>query len=118
MWLMTTSRRRLATMAYHHGNLRRALIDAALQLFAQRGAFDFTVRELARQAGVTHNAPYRHFAGKTELIAAIAEEGFAMLAEAGQQALETASDPRARVRALGDAYVRFAIDHPHQFRVM
>ncbi|MGZ3420148.1 MAG: TetR/AcrR family transcriptional regulator [Polyangiales bacterium] len=105
-------------MAYHHGNLRRALLDTALELFVQRGAFDFTLRELAREAGVTHNAPYRHFAGKNELLAAIREEGFAMLAEAAQKALETETEPRPRVRALGDAYVRFAIERPHHFRLM
>jgi AcrR family transcriptional regulator len=105
-------------VAYHHGNLRRALLDAALDLFVQRGAFDFTLRELAREAGVTHNAPYRHFAGKNELLAAIREEGFAMLAAAAQAAIETVPEPRARVRALGDAYVRFAIERPHHFRLM
>jgi hypothetical protein len=57
---------------YHHGNLRRALLDAALALFAERGRFDFTMRELARAAGVTHNAPYRHFADRWALLDALA----------------------------------------------
>lgn len=105
-------------MAYHHGNLRRALLDAALELFVQRGAFDFTLRELAREAGVTHNAPYRHFAGKTELLAALRDEGFETLAASAQRALAGHDEPRARVRALGDAYVRFAIERPHHFRLM
>lgn len=108
-------------MAYHHGNLRRALLDAALELFVERGAFDFTLRELARQAGVTHNAPYRHFAGKAELLAALREDGFAMLAEACRgrlRALPDDSDARQRVRVLGEGYVRFAIEHPHHFRLM
>jgi AcrR family transcriptional regulator len=105
-------------MAYHHGNLRRALLDAALALFRRRGAFDFTLRELAREAGVTHNAPYRHFAGKDALLGALREEGFAMLARSAERALAGERDPRARVRALGDAYVRFAIAHPHHFRLM
>jgi AcrR family transcriptional regulator len=105
-------------MAYHHGNLRRALLDAALDLFAERGAFDFTLRELAREAGVTHNAPYRHFAGKTELLAALRDEGFAMLAESARAALQGKEGARARVRALGDAYVRFAIERPLHFRLM
>jgi len=105
-------------MAYHHGNLRRALLDAALVLFVERGAFDFTLRELARKAGVTHNAPYRHFAGKAELLTALREDGFAMLAEACRSRLGEESDPRIRVRLLGEAYVRFAIEHPHHFRLM
>lgn len=108
-----------AKRAYHHGNLRRALLDAALALFAARGTFDFTLRELAREAGVTHNAPYRHFASKGELLAALRVEGFAALAAACEEALAAAApDPRARVRALGEAYVRFALDHRHAFRLM
>jgi AcrR family transcriptional regulator len=105
---------------YHHGNLRRALLDAALAMFVARGSFDFTLRELAREAGVTHNAPYRHFAGKSELLAALREEGFGALAEACRAALVAAGpdDVRARVRALGEAYVRFAVGHPHHFRLM
>lgn len=105
-------------MAYHHGNLRRALLDAALGLFAERGSFDFTLRELAREAGVTHNAPYRHFAGKSELLAAIREEGFARLTAAAENALGGKVGARARVRALGEAYVRFALEHPQHFRLM
>jgi len=105
--------------AYHHGNLRRTLLDAAVALFAERGAFDFTLRELARAAGVTHNAPYRHFAGKAELLEALRSEGFLALTEAAQASLAAAGeDPRKRVRALGDAYLRFAIDEPHRFRLM
>jgi len=105
-------------LAYHHGNLRRALLDAALDMFASRGAFDFTLRELAREAGVTHNAPYRHFAGKAELLAALREEGFAELALAARAGLEASDDPRERIRALGEAYVRFALQRPHHFRLM
>jgi AcrR family transcriptional regulator len=104
--------------AYHHGNLRRALLDASLALFAERGSFDFTLRELARKAGVTHNAPYRHFAGKAELLAALRDEGSAMLDETCKARLAGAKEPRGRVRALGEAYVRFALAHPHHFRLV
>ena len=104
--------------AYHHGNLRRALLDASLALFAERGSFDFTLRELARKAGVTHNAPYRHFAGKAELLAALRDEGSAMLAAACRERLDGVEGPRARVRALGEAYVRFAMAHPLHFRLV
>jgi AcrR family transcriptional regulator len=104
---------------YHHGNLRRALLDGARALFAERGRFDFTFRELARAAGVTHAAPYRHFEGKAELFAALCDEGLARLAEATGAALaEAGHDPRARVRALGEAYVGFALAHPTDFRLM
>lgn len=105
--------------AYHHGNLRRAILDTALDLFVERGAFDFTLRELARKAGVTHNAPYRHFTNKSDLLSALRDEGFAELAKTCRDALETTStDLRQRVRVLGEAYVRFALAHPHHFRLM
>jgi AcrR family transcriptional regulator len=104
---------------YHHGNLRRALLDAALELFAERGNFDFTLRELARAADVTHGAPYRHFTGKAELLEALRDEGAALLLERSTVALERAGDdPRKQVRRLGEAYVRFALEHPHHFRLM
>lgn len=79
----------------------------------------FTLRELARDAGVTHNAPYRHFATKDALLAALRDEGFARLAATEREALEAAgSDARARVQALGEAYVRFALVEPVAFRLM
>jgi AcrR family transcriptional regulator len=109
----------VSSRPYHHGNLRRALLDGAVALFAARGSFDFTFRELAREAGVTHNAPYRHFTGKAELLAAVRAEGFANLVRVSRAALvRSGADPRQRVRALGEAYVRFAIARPHHFRLM
>jgi AcrR family transcriptional regulator len=104
---------------YHHGNLRRTLLDGALHLFAERGGVDFTLRELARAAGVTHNAPYRHFASKAELLAALRSEGLELLAGAARSAVAGADpSPQARVQALGEAYVRFALEHPHHFRLV
>jgi AcrR family transcriptional regulator len=105
--------------SYHHGSLRRELLDAALRRFTERGTLDFTLRELARDVGVTHNAPYRHFATKAALLDALREEGFARLADAERAALARAGeDVRARVRALGEAYVRFALAEPAAFRLM
>lgn len=106
---------------YHHGNLRRELLDAALRSFAARGNTDFTLRELAREVGVTHNAPYRHFKSKAELLGALRTEGFARLAAAERRALDRAGDAadvRTRVKVLGDAYVRFALEEPLAFRLM
>ncbi|HEY2514022.1 MAG TPA: TetR/AcrR family transcriptional regulator, partial [Polyangiaceae bacterium] len=88
-------------------------------LFAERGRFDFTMRELARAAGVTHNAPYRHFEDRWALLDALAAEGFERLRE---RSLAAASphprDARTRVVKLGEAYVGFAADHPDHFRLM
>lgn len=104
---------------YHHGDLRRALTGAALDLIARHGPAGFTLREAARRAGVTHAAPYRHFAGKTALLAAVAEEGFAGMRASMLAALARAgADPATRLQALGVAYVRYAVAHPSHFRVM
>ena len=103
---------------YHHGNLRRALLDAALALFAERNDVDFTFRELARAAGVTHNAPYRHFAGRTELLDALTEEGFAALTASVEAALAKAEGVEARVTALGEGYIQFALAQPVLFRLV
>src|SRR5438067_13259614 len=98
---------------YHHGDLRQALLEAALQLVAERGRPDFTLREVARQAGVSHNAPYNHFADKAELVAALTIEGFQKLEVALRTSYEqTAGPPIARTLALSGAYLRFALDHP------
>jgi AcrR family transcriptional regulator len=106
-----------AARTYHHGNLRRALLDAALALVAERGSAGFTMRELAREANVTHNAPYRHFEDKDALLAALAEEGFSILRERSL-ASPPPADPRAWLGSLGASYVAFAVDHPHHFRLM
>jgi AcrR family transcriptional regulator len=105
--------------AYHHGDLRRALLDQALALAAEGGPGALTLREAARRAGVTEAAPYRHFRSKEALVAALAEEGFGALLQRVHRALARA--PRrslARLTALGIAYLRFALDRPAHFRVM
>ncbi|MFI6738148.1 TetR/AcrR family transcriptional regulator [Nonomuraea sp. NPDC050451] len=96
---------------YHHGNLRRAIIDAALAAIAESGPAGWSLRELARRAGVSHAAPAHHFGDKTGLLTAVAAEGF----EAFADALERADDD---VLEVGVAYVRFAIDHRPYFEVM
>ena len=64
---------------YHHVDLRKTLLEAAVALIGEAGPRGFTLREVARRAGVSHNAPYRHFAGKDELLVAVAQEGFGRL---------------------------------------
>ena len=104
--------------AYHHGDLRRALVDAALGLVARSGTGAVTLREVARHAGVSHAAPYRHFADKEALLAAVATEGFRALQEEMVAAATAATGPRARFQATGIAYVHFATNHPAHYRVM
>ncbi len=94
---------------YHHGDLRPALLKAAARVLEKEGPGALSLRELARQAGVSHNAPYRHFSDREALLAALAADGFRLLGEALAQ---------TSGRAMGEAYVRFAIEHPQLFRLM
>ena len=105
---------------YHHGDLRQALLDVALELIAERGPDDFTLREVARRIGVSHSAPYRHFADKDALLIELATAGFEALERAGVEAIAKVEDggPRVRLRAFGEAYLRFAAERPAQYRVM
>lgn len=94
---------------YHHGDLRAALLERARTVLEHDGPGALSLRALAKRAGVSHNAPYRHFADREALLAALAAEGFRLLAEA----LSAATG-----RAMGEAYVRFALEHPQLFRLM
>jgi AcrR family transcriptional regulator len=106
----------MARRSYHHGNLREALIAAGLRALAEDGASAFSLRDVARRAGVSAAAPYRHFADKDALFAAIAVESLERLRATMDEALATApADPLARFRATGVAYVRFAVAHPAHF---
>jgi AcrR family transcriptional regulator len=105
--------------AYHHGDLRRAVLDEALRLIEERGHVDFTLREVARRVGVSHTAPYRHFADKRALLTAITIEAQRMLAERIQAAHDAAGSAlRPRFLAAGWSYVHFALEAPAAFRVM
>lgn len=110
--------RRQRAGPYHHGDLRRALVDAALQLIEERGPRGFTLREAARLVGVTHTAPYRHFADREALLAAVALEGMEGMHQAMVEAQDGIADPMTRLQALGVAYVTYAVAHPAHFRVM
>jgi AcrR family transcriptional regulator len=104
---------------YHHGNLRQALLDAGLDLLAERGIDGFTLREVARRAGVSHAAPYHHFPEHGALVRAIVAESFDLLGSALSEAAGGAGDePLDRIAAMGRAYVDFALDHPQRYRLM
>lgn len=105
---------------YHHGDLRNALIQAALELIAEHGVEGFTLRDCAKQAGVSVAAPYRHFEDRDDLLAAVAADCMQRLGDAMDRAVEAAGevDPLSVFRATGIAYVRFAVEHPAHFRVM
>src|SRR6266700_7153152 len=92
---------------YHHGNLRETLLQSAIRLIAEVGPTAFTLREVARQAGVSHNAPYRHFQDKDALLAAVATQGYGELTEAMLEA--AAQQPHAldQLKHAGLAYISF-----------
>lgn len=103
-----------STRPYHHRDLRSRLLDVAEELLEEGGVGALSLREVARRADVSHNAPYRHFASKDELLAALAASGFDKLA-ASRAAV---TEPRDALVESGLAYVRFALAHRALFRLM
>jgi AcrR family transcriptional regulator len=105
--------------AYHHGDLRRVLLEAAVKVIDAEGLSALSLQALARRAGVSSGAPYHHFENREQLLAAIASQGFELLSAAMQKATsEAAGDAAAQLCALGLGYIRFALAHPGHFRVM
>jgi AcrR family transcriptional regulator len=105
------------TMNYHHGNLRRELLDRAAQVIARQGIENLSLRGLAQDLGVSHGAPARHFKDRHELLSALATEGLDKLADYVFAAAEAAgSDPLERYAAMGRALVRFSIEYPAYYQ--
>lgn len=104
--------------SYHHGDLRNALLEVAIELIREQGFEAFTLREVARRAKVSHTAPYRHFRDKAALAAAIAEDGFVQLDAGMKRAAGRAASASARLLAAGRAYVELALRRPEHFRIM
>jgi AcrR family transcriptional regulator len=103
---------------YHHGNLRRALLDEALVTIRAEGVDGLTLRGIGARLGVSRTALYRHFADKRALLGAVASEGFRMLRLQLVTAWEEGGRGRAAFDAMGVAYVRFAVANPSHYRVM
>lgn len=105
------------TKAYHHGDLRNALLKAAMDLLKESGQDAVTTRACAKSVGCAPSAVFRHFADRRALATALATEGYALLGSRMKAAVDAA--PRtARMRAIGEAYIDFAIQEPHLFRLM
>jgi AcrR family transcriptional regulator len=102
------------TRPYHHGDLRRTLLAAAVDAIAESGPTALSLRDLARRAGVSHAAPAHHFGDKAGLLTALAAQGYDLLADA----LDTARERTGSLLEIGVAYVRFAVDHRAHFDVM
>ena len=103
---------------YHHGDLPNALRRAAVEVIEERGAGGFSLREVARRAGVSHTAPAHHFGDMKGLLTSVAQEGFAALQTASEEAVATTDDPVEQLTALGRAYVALASTHRGNTEVM
>ena len=109
-----------STTTYHHGNLGPALEDAALELMRTQGHATLSLREVARRAGVSHNAPYHHFGDRTALLKRLSERGMAELLDAMREEREATAgrDPREAAVRIGSTYVHYAAQHPERFRLI
>lgn len=109
----------MTKQGYHHGNLRQALVQAALKLIAERGPTGFTLSEAAKDAGVTPAAVYRHFAGRDDLIAECARQGYAIFADLLEHAWNAGKPSSlAAFGAVGRAYLAFARKFPGHYMAM
>ncbi len=105
--------------SYHHGNLRAELLDTAIEQLREAGVEDLSLRALARAIGVSQTAPYRHFADKSELLAAMATSGYRDLLDALRQAGAATGDcPQEQLFAFAHAYVDYAARNPQLFKLM
>jgi AcrR family transcriptional regulator len=110
--------KKLRKVAYHHGNLRSALLDAALDLVREEGLGAISLREVARRAGVSHAAPAHHFGDKAGLLTALATQGFELFAAALRAGAARAERPEDRLSWAGLAYVMFAAENRAYFEIM
>jgi AcrR family transcriptional regulator len=101
----------------HHGDLRRVLEEAALELVAEKGPRGCTLAEVSRRAGVSVAAPYKHFADRDALLAALVQKGYVEQRERYEAAMKRKSDPADQLAAFAQAYVQFAADHRPMFEL-
>jgi AcrR family transcriptional regulator len=114
----STAAARKPDRPYHHGDLRRGLLDEAIATIRAEGVDGLTLREIGARLGVSRTALYRHFADKRALLAAVATEGFRTLRQQLVTAWEEGGRGRAAFESMGVAYVRFAVANPSHYRVM
>ena len=116
--MKTTIKTAAAARTYHHGDLRRALVDAGVAIVSEEQNWAFSLREVARRAGVSHNAPYNHFPEKRDLLDAVAAVGFDRLRAEMRTAMADFADADTAVNAIARAYVVFAAGNPALYRLM
>ena len=109
--------RKTPARPYHHGDLKRALLEASIELIREEGVDALTVAEVGRRVGVSSAAPYKHFADRQALLRALAEEGNRQLSEALVAATQGSTDPLEAFRLSGVAYIRWAAENPALYRI-
>lgn len=109
--------RKTPTRPYHHGDLKRALLEASIELIREEGVDALTVAEVGRRVGVSSAAPYKHFADRPALLRALAEEGNRQMSEALVAAARGSTDPLEAFRLSGVAYIRWAAENPALYRI-
>jgi AcrR family transcriptional regulator len=115
---MATSRPESQERPYHHGDLPRVIVKAALEILGETQSLEFSLRELARRAGVSHNAPYKHFADKRELLAAVSAAGFEQLTDRMAGEIGSLSNARKQLFVLLRAYIDHGVENPALYRLM
>ena len=115
---MATSRPESQERPYHHGDLPRVIVKAALEILGETQSLEFSLRELARRAGVSHNAPYKHFADKRELLAAVSAAGFEQLTDRMAGEIGSLSNARKQLFALLRVYIDHGVENPALYRLM
>src|SRR6187200_1162412 len=103
---------------YHHGDLQRAIVNAALEVLSETQSTEFSLRELARRAGVSHNAPYKHFADKRELLAAVSAAGFETLTKRMTTEIAGLDNAREQLFAMLRAYIAHGVENPALYNLM
>ena len=104
--------------SYHHGNLREAVLETAHKLIEAEGVKAITLRRIAKEVGVSQNAPYSHFKDKAALLDALAEDGFHGLRDSMKAISQSATTPSEHLQAIGKGYVKYALSHPELFHLM
>ena len=112
------SKKSTAKANYHHGNLKEALVEVAVEIVRADGVAGLSLRKVAKKLGVTQTAPYSHFKDKTSLLAAVATVGFRLFTERMSQEMDKAETLENKINGLGMGYVLFALEEPQLFRLM
>jgi AcrR family transcriptional regulator len=106
------------TANYHHGNLKLALLNAAIEQIKEVGVDKLSLRSIARQVGVSQTAPYRHFKDKNELLAEVAAQAFTEIYERSHSVIDISASPILNIQASGMAYLQYAIENPEKYRLL